>query len=159
MKFTAHIRPFIPADREAVLDLAPRLLVNYPPWREPEVALAATRAWIATVIDEVGPGSVVLVATDCAGGCVGFVTVQREAHWTGEEQVYVPELVVVEVAEGKGIGTMLMDAVEAWARERGIRIVELDTGVSNSRSRAFYARLGFVEESVKLVKVLGSDGE
>ena len=154
-----RVRPFMPNDREAVLALAPRLLINVPPWRDPDVAVTATRTWIAKAIDEIGPASAVLVAETRDGGCLGCVTVQREMHWTGEEQAYVPELVVAEAAEGRGAGRALMAGVEAWARERGLRVVELDTGVGNARSRAFYARLGYVEESVKLVKALGDDRE
>jgi GNAT superfamily N-acetyltransferase len=110
---------------------------------------------IARAIDQIGPDSAVLVAEDGAGACVGFVTIQRETRWTGEEQAYVPELVVAEAAEGKGVGRALVAEVEAWAREQGLHMIELDTGIRNSHSRAFYARLGFAEESVKLVKVLG----
>lgn len=155
--FTVRIRPFLPADRDALLALASRLTINVPPWRDPGVALAATRGWIAKAIEDIGPGHALLVAEDLDGACVGFVTVQRDTHWSGEEQAYVPELVVAEAAEGRGVGRALMAGVEAWAREQGLRLVELDTGVANTRSRAFYARLGYAEESVKLVKVLPGD--
>ena len=152
-----RVRPFMASARETVLALAPRLLANVPAWRDAEVAVGATRKWISQAIDQIGPGSTVLVAEDGAGACVGFVTIQRETHWTGEEQAYVPELVVAEAAEGTGVGCTLMAGVEAWARERGLRLIELDTSIRNSRSRAFYARLGFAEDSVKLVKVLGDE--
>ncbi len=152
-----RVRPFMASDRETVLALAPRLLVNVPVWHDAEVAVAATRTWISQAIDQPGPGSAVLVAEHGTGECVGFVTIQRDTHWTGEEQAYVPELVVAEAAEGTGVGRALMAGVEAWARERGLRLIELDTGIRNRRSRAFYARLGFAEESVKLVKVLGDE--
>ena len=152
-----RVRPFMASDRETVLALAPRLLVNVPVWRDAEVAVAATRKWISEALDQIGPDSAVLVAEDSTGACVGFVTIQRDTHWTGEEQAYVPELVVAEAAEGTGVGRALMAGVEAWARERSLRLIELDTGIRNSRSRAFYARLGFAEESVKLVKVVGDE--
>ena len=67
------------------------------------------------------------------------------------------ELVVSEAAEGRGVGSAVMAGVEAWAQAQGFRVVELDTGVANMRARAFYARLGYAEDSVKLVKVLPSD--
>lgn len=154
---TARVRPFMAPDREAVLALAPRLLINVPVWRNSELAVEATCNWISQAIDQIGSDRAVLVAEDDTGECVGFVTLLRETHWTGEEAAYVPELVVAEAAEGKGIGRALMAGVEAWARERGLRTIELDTGIRNSRSRAFYARLGFAEETVKLVKVLGDE--
>ncbi len=156
---TSHVRvrPFMASDREAVLALAPRLLADVPAWRDAEVALTAMRKWISQALDQVGQDSAVLVAEDGAGACVGFVTINREPHWTGEEEAYVPELVVAEPAEGRGVGRALMSGVEAWAREQGLRLIELDTGIRNSRSRGFYARLGFAEESVKLVKVLGDE--
>ena len=68
------------------------------------------------------------------------------------------ELVVAEAVEGRGVGRALMAGVEACAQAQGFRAVELDTGVANTRARAFYARLGYAEESVKLVKVLPRDG-
>ena len=154
---TVRVRPFLPADCDAVLGLAPRLTIGLAPWRDPDVAVAAARRWIAGTIDAIGPERAVLVVEDSTGGCLGFVTVERDTHWTGEEQAYVQELVVAEAAEGRGVGRALMAGVEAWAQAQGFRLVELDTGVANSRARAFYARLGYAEESVKLVKVLPSD--
>ena len=152
-----RVRPFMASDHETVLALASRLLVNVPVWRDAEIALGAMHKWISQAIDQIGPDRAVLVAEDGAGECVGFVTIQHETHWTGEEHAYVPELVVAEAAEGKGVGRELMAGVEAWARERGLRMIELDTGIRNSRSRAFYGGLGFAEDSIKLVKVLGDE--
>src|SRR3712207_2202796 len=97
-EFPVRVRPFMPADRNAVLDLAPRLLVNLPPWHDPDVALAAIRKWIAEAIDDLWDRRTILVAEGGDGACVGFVTVQRDTHWSGEEHAYVPELVVAEAA-------------------------------------------------------------
>ncbi len=154
---TVRVRPFVPADRDAVLGLAPRLMINLPPWRDPDVALAAARRWIAATIESLGPEHAIFVAEDSAGACLGFVSVERDTHWTGEAQAYVQELVVAEAVEGRGVGRALMAGVEAWAQAQGFGAVELDTGVANTRARTFYARLGYAEESVKLVKMLPRD--
>jgi ribosomal protein S18 acetylase RimI-like enzyme len=47
-----------------------------------------------------------------------------------------------------------MEAAEGWARAAGLGLVALDTGAANARARRFYERLGYREESVKLVKEL-----
>ncbi len=154
---TVRVRPFLPADRDAVLALAPRLMINLPPWRDPDIALAAARRWIAATIESLGPEHAIFVAEDSTGACLGFVSVERDTHWTGEAQAYVQELVVAEAVEGQGVGRALMAGVEAWAQAQGFHAVELDTGVANTRARAFYARLGYAEESVKLVKMLPRD--
>ncbi len=152
-----RVRPFAPADRDAVLGLAPRLTVGIAPWRDPAAFLAAARRWIEGSIDGIGPDRAVLVAEDAQGRCVGFVSVGRDVHLTGEEQAYVGELAVAEGVEGGGVGRALLAGAEAWARERGYRLVALDTGAANARARDFYRRLGYAGESVKLVKVLPGD--
>ena len=152
------IRPFDPADRDAVLSLAPRLTIGIARWRDPDAFLAAARRWIEGSINGIGPDRAVLVAEDARGRCVGFVSVSRDVHFTGEEQAYVGELAVAAEVEGMGVGRALMAGAEEWAREHGYRLVALDTGAANARARGFYGRLGYAEESVKLVKVLRDDG-
>ena len=96
-----------------------------------------------------------LVAQGADGRPLGFVTVGHNVDFTGEEQAYVGELAVSEEMEGYGVGRALMGAAEAWAVANGYRLVVLETGALNARARAFYAALGYREESVKLAKALG----
>jgi len=63
-------------------------------------------------------------------------------------------LAVAAHAEGAGVGQALMCAAEGWARAQGYRLIVLDTGAANARARALYARRGYTEESVRLVKIL-----
>lgn len=149
-----HVRPFAPADRDAVLALAPRLTVGIAPWLDPDAVLTAARGWITAALDGIGPGGAVFVATDVEGRPIGFVSVARRAHFTGEERAYIGELVVAEGHEGRGVGRALLTATEEWAREQGLRMMELDTGAANTRAREFYRLLGYGEEGVKLVKLL-----
>ena len=55
---------------------------------------------------------------------------------------------------GKGIGTRLMQAIEAWAVAENIRRLELSVHDSNLRARALYLRLGFVPEGRKIGSLL-----
>lgn len=43
---------------------------------------------------------------------------------------------------------------EEWAREQGYHFLALGTGSANVRARGFYRNLNFLEEDVRLVKLL-----
>lgn len=51
-------------------------------------------------------------------------------------------------ARGKGIGSALMAATEAWARERGARLLKVETQNINVPACNFYAGHGFRLDSV-----------
>ncbi len=150
-----HVRPYSPADREAILALAPRFTVGIAPWLDP-AAVAAAHGWITDTLASVGPTGAVFVATGADDECLGFVSVARRTHFTGEERAYIGELAVATTAEAQGLGGALLTAAERWAHAQGFRAVELDTGAANDRARGFYRHLGYTEESVKLVKLLNT---
>ena len=56
---------------------------------------------------------------------------------------------------GRGIGTALMHAAEAWARDRGFDTLELDVADANGDARRLYERLGYGLVAHTLVKPLG----
>ncbi len=56
---------------------------------------------------------------------------------------------------GTGIGTTLLDAAEAHARERGMASVGLSVVDGNPRAKALYTRRGFVPVSTGALGVLG----
>src|SRR5215213_10173765 len=150
-----RVRPYAPPDREAVLALASRLTIGVAPWLDAAAMLVAAKDGLGRMLDRLRPDQAVLVTQADDGRVVGFVSVERQVAWAGGVQAYVGELVVAEAAEGRGVGRALLGAVEAWARDQDCRMVALDTGATNVRAREFYRRLGFGEESIKLVKVLG----
>lgn len=60
-------------------------------------------------------------------------------------------LAVTAEAEGKGVGTALIEQSVAWARERGSDRLTLSALVTNSRARALYERKGFGGEYIRYV--------
>lgn len=67
---------------------------------------------------------------------------------------YVEELTVTRSQRRRGVARRLMEAVEAWARTAGARIVTLDTHVTNEPARALYAELGYREVGITFVRDL-----
>ena len=63
-------------------------------------------------------------------------------------------IAVDEGWRGRGIGTSLMRAVEAWARDRGFDTLELDVADPNGDARRLYERLGYGLVAHTLVKPL-----
>jgi GNAT superfamily N-acetyltransferase len=46
-------------------------------------------------------------------------------------------------ARGRGVGSALLGAAERWARERGARVLKVETQNTNAPACRFYARHGF----------------
>lgn len=88
------------------------------------------------------------------GKVAGFVSLGARAHFTGELDAYVGELVVAQADEGWGVGRALVAAAEGWALQRGLVRITLETGAANSGARAFSSALGFAEEDVRLTRTL-----
>ena len=68
-----------------------------------------------------------------------------EAPGLRDDQVRVEGVVVAKEAQGRGIGTALMNAVSEWARRHDYTSVRLEVINTNPRARSLYQRLGFVD--------------
>ncbi|MDA8354376.1 MAG: GNAT family N-acetyltransferase [Firmicutes bacterium] len=91
--------------------------------------------------------STLLLAED-RGELVGYLAafggrVRRNGH--------VVSLVVGirQAWTGRGIGTRLLEAVEAWARQQGIHRMELTVMTHNERALALYQKAGFQIEGTR----------
>ena len=64
--------------------------------------------------------------------------------------IEVNELCVAGNARGKGIGTALLDAVKAFAKEQGARFVELGVNAQNTGAQEFYKANGMFVKNLKM---------
>lgn len=149
-----RVRPAAAADRAFLEELAPRLTIGIVPWLDATRMRETIRDFLLGHLERTDGESAMLVAEAPDGAPVGVVAVARGKHFTGVEHAYIGELAVIAEVEGQGVGAALLSAAETWARERGLRLVALDTSAANTRAREFYGRHGYAEESVRLVKVL-----
>jgi len=72
----------------------------------------------------------------------------------GDRHAHIFLLYVVPTERRQGIGSALMQFVEAWARERGDRQISLQVFTSNQAALELYRTLGYQTQSHWMVKPL-----
>lgn len=73
---------------------------------------------------------------------------------TDNERFVMDGIFVAEEARGKGVGTALLNATAAEAKQRGYRQVRLDVADSNPRARALYLHEGFKEIGTREIGIM-----
>jgi len=82
-------------------------------------------------------------------GCAFLVTLVD--YFNERPHAHLSVLAVAKAAEGKGVGSALLDACEQWARSRGSDRLTLSALVTNARARSLYERRGFGGEYIRYV--------
>ena len=82
-------------------------------------------------------------------GCAYLVTLVD--YFNEIPHAHLSVLAVAAAAEGKGVGSALLDQAVAWARARHSDRLTLSALVTNSRARALYERKGFGGEYIRYV--------
>jgi GNAT superfamily N-acetyltransferase len=151
-----NIRAALPGDRSFVLTAAQRLAsFGPPPWRSVEEVVEGERRTLREFFAAPPDGASLLVAESAEGEGLGFVYLERlQDYYTLEAHGHVGILAITEAAAGKGVGSALMRAAEAWAREQGYRKLTLNVFEENRTARAVYDHLGYTPETLRYVKVL-----
>lgn len=142
-------------DRGFVLDTAARLAAfGPPPWRTAEELVEGEARTLRDFFESHDDGSRLLIA-ESGDHRLGFMLLEElRDYFTLERHGHIGILAVTGDAEGKGAGGALMRAAESWARDRGYRTLTLNVFGGNEHARAVYEHLGFVQDTVKYVKVL-----
>jgi len=114
---------FTPAEVAVAMELL-EIVINDPKQHDYEVAVA-----------------------ESGGKVAGYVLFGPVAATVGSFDLYW--IAVDPAAQGSGVGQRLMEHVEAQARQRGGRMVCLETSSQGgySRTRSFYERAGYILES------------
>jgi aminoglycoside 6'-N-acetyltransferase I len=92
------------------------------------------------------PDVIVFVAEDASGKLIGFAEVGTRAYAEACETSpvgYLEGWFVIESARGSGVGRALVQAAEAWARDRGLTEFGSDTWLENEASIRAHQALDF----------------
>lgn len=108
-----------------------------------------TRPWNDPVADArlalAGASSAILVARS-DGAIAASAMVGHDGH-----RGWVYYLAVDEGFRRQGLGRAMMDACEAWVRERGIPKLALMIREGNTEVAGFYAALGYTQDAVMVL--------
>jgi GNAT superfamily N-acetyltransferase len=151
-----RIRAATADDRPFMFGQAARLAaVAGLPWHAERDLLAFQHRYMNAALARPASETASFIAEDESSQRLGFVHAEASTDFvTLEPCAYVTVLAVIEAAEGKGVAARLMAAAEDWGRRQGFRLICLDVFASNRRARAFYARQGYQEDSLRVTKPL-----
>jgi ribosomal protein S18 acetylase RimI-like enzyme len=101
------------------------------------------------------PGTAIFIAEDDQGVALGFIHLQSgKDYYYHEDHGHIADLIVAPEGEGRGIGRVLIEKGEEWARAQGFRWLTVSVFAQNLRAREVYQRLGYGEDIMKYVKEL-----
>jgi RimJ/RimL family protein N-acetyltransferase len=143
------VRKAEPGDAEALTELGDAV------GSEPEGWLVTTNGW-RDAADERRylrairryPNAAVYVAEDEDGLIVGRLSIARDQH-PACRHVADLGLMVAATHRRRGIGTKLLEAAVAWARQAGVRKLELHVFPHNAGAIKLYEQFGFVQEGYR----------
>ena len=140
------------ADRAFVLGLADRLVsFNVPAHRTKAELAEGDRRALANWFDSPNPNEAMYVAElDGAPAGVAYLVTLVD-YFNERPHAHLSVLAVAGAAEGKGVGSALLEHSVEWARARGSDRLTLSALVTNSRARALYERKGFQGEYIRYV--------
>lgn len=142
------VRPAHPSDAEGLAKLGKAV------GSEPEGWLVSTNGW-RDASDERRylrairryPNAAVYVAEE-GGVIVGRLSIARDQH-PASRHVADLGLMVDAAHRRRGVGTALLEAAVDWARQAGVRKLELHVFPWNKAAIALYDRFGFVREGYR----------
>lgn len=84
------------------------------------------------------------------GNVAGYVHVEVYSLLYYESMANILGLAVASDCRRKGVGRALMNRVEAWAKEKGIREIRLNSGGTRKEAHEFYRAIGYDDEKVQV---------
>ena len=130
---TVSVRDAVPADAEALARLCTQL--GYPVVTE----VMPTR--LARLASDSNARSIVASTGDVV---VGLATIHLRYTMNHEAPIAQLTLLVVdEQHRARGVGRVLVEAAEQWARSRGAKRIVVTTALQRADAHAFYERLQY----------------
>lgn len=90
-----------------------------------------------------------LIAERGGSELVGEVSLRLFSRFRSTSHVRVLGITLAPSVRGRGLGRRMMSAAIDWARDRGVRRIELSVFSNNARAMALYRKMGFEVEGIR----------
>jgi GNAT superfamily N-acetyltransferase len=156
-----EIRPYRDADADALLPLLRSLQAHEAPLFDRMKPAEAMGSWYLDLLKKQcreDAGTILVADEDHV--LLGYATILTNVieDGTGDEiaysYAYVGDLVVEKAARGRGIGKLLLDECERYAREAGRDEMRISVLTKNERAHQVYRRFGFDDLLIDMRKML-----
>jgi GNAT superfamily N-acetyltransferase len=110
-----------------------------------ELGYPSTAAQVRERLDTLAadPRQAVFVAQIRDQAVVGWIQLSEVDSVVDGPRAEIAALVVDSAHRGAGVGRLLVERGETWARERGLCTMGVRSNVIRERTHAFYGRLGY----------------
>ncbi len=85
------------------------------------------------------------------GAVVGWVQAEHRFSMETGDKAELVGLIVGAAARRSGVGTILVQAAEDWATDRGLRSIVVRSNVIRAESHSFYRRIGYTQSKTQHV--------
>ncbi len=143
-------------DKAFIISLVPRLTeFGLPLWRKEQGMTDTDSGILADRLLNEYPDTVIFIAEDENNTALGFIHIQPGNDiYNKEKHGHISDVIVAPGADGRGIGRLLMNKAEEWARSKEFRWLTLTVFAQNTRARELYKNIGYGEDMIKCVKEL-----
>jgi len=149
------IRQALDSDRSFIFALSPRLAeVANLSWHSDETVQQMQDNYIAKMLDQTTIPQVIYIAEN-EKISLGYIHICEHKDSISDEACGTVTLLAVSPsAQGMGIGKILMNAAEIWAKQQNYRLLHLEVFANNDNAKGFYQNLGFEAEMLHMIKSL-----
>ena len=110
-----------------------------------QLGYSASQEQVQRRLNQIQPedGNAVYVAERSDGRVIGWVQVRVRQLVVADQQAEIEGLVVDEGYRRCGVGRLLMERAERWARAKGCGVVHLRSNVVRKEAHSFYEGIGY----------------
>ncbi len=151
------VRDALKTDHDFILSLSPGLSeVANLSWHKESTVQQMQDMYIIDMLNKAPQPNATLIA-EKNGTPLGFIHVCSHKDGISNEACgTVTLLAVTSNAQQMGIGRLLMDSAEEWAKDQGYRLLHLEVFANNNKAQRFYQHVGFEAEILHMVKQLNA---
>jgi len=147
------IREAQESDHSYMFELSPYLAeVAQLEWHTDDVIQKMQNDYISEMLAETSQPNITFIA-EANNESIGFIHVRtHKDSISGETSGTIPLLAVSPKYQGSGVGKLLMEHAEKWAKNLGCRLLHLEVFANNKKADNFYQNIGFKPETVHMIK-------